>query len=66
MFFLARQKDDAPPKSVADEHTLEARWFSVDELALVALRGDEVEAWMRYVLGGAAIAPISMISGEVP
>jgi phosphatase NudJ len=66
VFFLARQVDDAPPKSQPDEHTLEARWFSVDELRSVALRGDEVEAWMLAVLGSPVVAPLSLLGPEVP
>jgi ADP-ribose pyrophosphatase YjhB (NUDIX family) len=66
VFFLARAKDDTPPKSEADEHSLEARWFSVDELKDVPLRGDEVEQWIRYVLEGAVVAPLSILTPEVP
>jgi phosphatase NudJ len=66
VFFLARPKDDALPKSVADEHSLEARWFTVDELTGVPLRGDEVEEWMRYVLDNPVVAPLSILSPEVP
>jgi phosphatase NudJ len=66
VFFLARQVDDAPPKSQPDEHTLEARWFSVDELPGIPLRGDEVEAWMRAVLRNPVVAPVSLLGPEVP
>jgi phosphatase NudJ len=66
VFFLARPKDDAAPKAVADEHSLEARWFTVDELRGVPLRGDEVEEWMRYVLDNPVVAPLSILSAEVP
>jgi phosphatase NudJ len=66
VFFLARQVDDGPPKSQPDEHTLEARWFSVDELRSVALRGDEVEAWMLAVLRSPVVAPLSLLGPEVP
>ena len=52
VFFLARARDDSAAKTVADEHSLGARWFSVEELASVTLRGDEVEDWMRGVLEG--------------
>ena len=60
IFFLARQIDDAPPKSAPDEHTLEARYFGVDELAGLVLRGDEVEHWMRHALATTP-APLSFL-----
>jgi phosphatase NudJ len=66
VFFLARTVDDRPPKSVANEHSLEAAWFSLDELRGVELRGDEVEAWMRHALEQPVVAPLSFISPEVP
>ncbi len=66
VFFLARPRDDAPPKSVPDEHSLEARWFTVDELAGAPLRGDEVEQWIKYTLQGPVVAPLSILAREVP
>ena len=66
VFFLARPKDDMPPKSVPDEHSLEANWFEIAELAAISLRGDEVEEWLRYVLGGAPVAPLSILRRETP
>ena len=63
--FLARPKDDSPPKSVADEHTLEAGWFSLEEAAKLTLRGDEVEALLSSVLDGSAvIAPMAILGLE--
>jgi phosphatase NudJ len=66
VFFLARTVGDQPPKSEPDEHSLEAAWFSVDELKGLNLRGDEVEAWMRHALGQPTLVPLSFISPEVP
>ena len=63
--FLARPEDDAPPKSVADEHSLEAGWFSLEEARQLTLRGDEVEALLGSILGGTAvIAPMSILGLE--
>lgn len=63
--FLARPKDDTPPKSVADEHTLEAGWFSLEEASKLTLRGDEVEALLASLLDGTAvIAPMSILGIE--
>ena len=66
VFFLARPKGEAAPKSVADEHSLEAGWFSLDEVAKLPLRGDEVMQWLRAVLDGAPAAPLSLLRRETP
>lgn len=63
--FLARPKDDTPPKSVADEHTLEAGWFSLEEARQLSLRGDEVEELLSSVLDGTAVvAPMALLGLE--
>ena len=64
--FLAHPEDDTPPKSIADEHTLEAAWFSCDELLArrLPLRGEEVLATFRAVERGAPIAPLSLLCYE--
>ncbi len=65
VFFLARPADDAPPKTVADEHTLEAGWYSLDEAKKLTLRGDEVEQLLTSVLDGALpVAPLSLLGLE--
>lgn len=66
VFFLARPRDDTPPKSEPDEHTLEARWFAIDELSGVELRGDEVAQWLRAVLDGGPAAPLSILRRDTP
>lgn len=66
VFFLARPKDDATPKTMADEHSLEAGWFTLDEVARLPLRGDEVTGWLQHVLDGAPIGPLSLLHRETP
>lgn len=62
--FTARPSDDTPPKSVPDEHTEEARYFTLDELAELPLRGGEVEGIARFVLGGGVVHPLSVLGHE--
>ena len=62
--FLARPADDAPPKSAADEHSLEARWVTLEELGRLPLRGPEVERIFRWVADGAAVYPLDLIGRE--
>lgn len=64
VFVLARPASDTPPKSVPDEHALEARWVTLDELALLPLRGDEVLSVFRYVSDGGAVHPLSVLTEE--
>lgn len=64
VFFVARPSDDAPPKSVADQHSLEARWVTVEELAGLPMRGDEVKAAFEYVLAGGTVYPLGVITEE--
>jgi ADP-ribose pyrophosphatase YjhB (NUDIX family) len=64
VFFVARPTDDTPPKRVPDEHTMEARWVTVEELATLPMRGAEVEAVFRYVLAGGAVHPMGLFADE--
>ena len=64
VFFVARPDDDAAPKTVADEHTLEARWFTLEELDALPLRGDEGRAAFEHVLAGGAVYPLSLLTAE--
>jgi len=62
--FLAEPCDDTPPKSTPDEHSLKAAWVSVAELTNYPLRGAEVEELLRYVAGGGAAYPVSLLRLE--
>lgn len=63
--FLARPAvADAPLKSVADEHSLGARWVTRNELDKLALRGDEVRSMFEYVALGGHVSPMSTLASE--
>lgn len=64
--YLAEPVDaDAPPKALpGDEHTLEARWCSLEEAEKLPLRGGEVTEMMRAVLGGAPSYPLEVVGDE--
>ncbi|WP_437532970.1 NUDIX domain-containing protein [Sorangium sp. So ce726] len=64
VIFLARPRDATPPKSQPDEHSLEARWVTLEELAALPLRGPDVELYCRDVLAGAQVFPLSLIGAE--
>lgn len=62
--FIARPQDDTPPKTIADEHTRSARWFALEELRDLPLRGPDVDAYLYQVAQGAPLAPLSVLGAE--
>lgn len=64
VFFVARPRGDSRLKTTADEHSLEARWVTVEDLDALDLRGDEVRECFRAVRDGAPVAPMSMLTDE--
>jgi len=66
VFFLAHPVDpQAPPKTTPDEHSLQARWVTLDELRALPLRGEEALDWCEAVAGGRVVAaPLSLFTRE--
>ena len=64
VIFLAHPQADVPPKSVPDEESLEAKWFSLEDMRGLPLRGHDVLEILKYVSGGGPVHPLSMIAGE--
>ncbi|MEI8382218.1 MAG: NUDIX domain-containing protein, partial [Planctomycetota bacterium] len=64
LIVTARPINDSPPKSIADEESLEARWFTFHELHHLALRGDDVLAVFDYLEQGGEVAPLTILSRE--
>ena len=64
VLFLARPADDTPPRATPNEHSLEARWVTLDELDALPLRGPEVRAIFRWVANGAPVAPMGLLGSE--
>lgn len=61
---IARPKDDTPPKTTADEHTLRAEWLTIDELVDLPCRGSAFIDLFRYIEHGGAVAPLSILADE--
>jgi phosphatase NudJ len=53
-----------PPKSVPDEESLEANWFSLADVHGLPLRGHDVLEILKYVNGGGTVHPLSTITRE--
>lgn len=65
VIFLAHPaRASAPLKSRPDEHSLGARWVTLQELRSLPLRGDEVAAVLGYVARGGHVAPLSSLTVE--
>jgi len=64
VIFLARPAGDTEPKRAPDEHSLEARWATLEELRRLPLRGPDVEMLCDDVLAGAPVFPLSVLGPE--
>jgi phosphatase NudJ len=64
VIFTGHPIDDRAPKSVPDDESLEAGWFTLAELEQLPLRGDEVRELFAYVEAGAPIYPTALLAAE--
>lgn len=67
VIFYAEPRDEAqPPKSIADEHSEEARFVKVAEFenSLGKIRGPELVQWGDYLDKGGPIFPLSLLAAE--
>lgn len=64
VIFVARPSDDTPPKSVPDDDSVEAGWFTLEEICKKPLRGYEVLDICTYLHRGGFVAPLSIIAEE--
>ncbi len=58
---LAHPADDTPPKRIPDQESLEARWFSLEEIEQLPLRGAEVLEMLTYLSRQPTIAPLTIL-----
>lgn len=63
--FLAEPADETPPKSIADQHSLGARWVLPRELDDLELRGGDVKSYIDYVVGGGMVMPLTSVRSEL-
>jgi phosphatase NudJ len=64
MIFVARPEDDTPPKTVPDNQSLGASWFSWKDLEKLSLRSPHVKEILNYLAHGGRIYPLNLISFE--
>ncbi len=63
-FFLARPCPGSSPRATPNEHSLGARFVTLDEASALPLRGDEVMEILRYAARAPALLPMSMVVVE--
>ncbi len=51
-------------KREADEHSAQARWYTLDEARALSLRGSEVVEALRYVADGRPVHPLTLLTAE--
>jgi len=54
----------ALPKSIPDEESVKADWFTIEQIDRIPLRGDEVKDILRHVHQGGMIYPLTLIVPE--
>lgn len=54
---VAHPADDSPLKSQPDFHSLQARWFTLEELSCLPLRSPRVLGACRYLANGGMVYP---------
>ncbi len=59
VFYIARPRDDTPPKSVADQYSVRAAWATMRDIDQMKLRGQEVREVIEYVMNGGPVYPTS-------
>jgi 8-oxo-dGTP pyrophosphatase MutT (NUDIX family) len=59
--FVARPADGAAPRAEPNEHSLEAKWFTVEEMSELPLRADEARTLARDLRDGAPVYPLSVL-----
>ena len=61
--FVARPVDDTQPLSEPNEHSLEARYVTLEELVALDLRGREVAFWFNRAQAG-PVFPLDVMQPE--
>ncbi len=64
VYFVAHPIDETPPKSQPDRESLQAAWFTLDEIRELALRGEEAFLLCQYVAMDAPLYPLDVLGVE--
>jgi ADP-ribose pyrophosphatase YjhB (NUDIX family) len=61
VYLTARPRDDTPPKSIPDNDSQRAGWFTLDQIKELELRGEEALLLCKYVEVGAPVYPLEVL-----
>lgn len=64
IFYTARVGADAVPKSLPDEHSLGAAWYSLAEMAGLPMRSPALLPFLRAVAAGMPVYPLALLDKE--
>jgi phosphatase NudJ len=59
--FVARPADGAVPRTEPNEHSLEAKWCTIEEMSELPLRAEEARTLTRDLRDGAPVYPLSVL-----
>jgi phosphatase NudJ len=65
VIYLASPRDDTPPKTQADDESLQARWLTLEEIASLPLRGSDLRALIESVVDGRPVFPLELMGREL-
>jgi len=65
VLFTGYPIDDTPPKQSADDESLRAAYYTIDEIRELPLRGAELGVLLESVLGGRAVFPLELLGREL-
>lgn len=64
VYLSARPRDDTRPKTTPDENSLQADWFSLDQIRDLSLRGEEAFLLCQYIDVGAPLFSLDVLGVE--
>ena len=64
VIFSAIPDGNEPPKSFVDEHSLQAKWWTLEEMDQLDLRGFEVIEMCAHVERGGTLASLNLLAAE--
>jgi len=65
VIFTGYPRDDTPPKTTADDESLGAGYFTLEEISALPLRGAEVRALLESVASGGQVFPLDLLGPEL-
>lgn len=65
ILFMGTPIDDTAPKTMSDDESLGAGWFTLEEIRGMPLRGAELRVLLENVASGRQVFPLDLIGPEM-